>query len=232
VDNNAFVNMAAMITLREAAALGRVLGRGSPDDWDRVASQIVLPIDPAQGVILNHDRYNPDAEGGATPEAPAGLFPLGFDTDPDTERRTLAYYLQFADKYAGAPMLSSMLGVYAARIGDRDRALELFERGYADFIVEPFRITAEFSPTAYPDRPVAGPFTANLGGFLTACMCGLTGLHPTADPPESWCQRPVVMPRGWDGVHVDRTWAHQRPAKLTAEHGSDPAHLTFERSPL
>jgi trehalose/maltose hydrolase-like predicted phosphorylase len=231
VDNNAFVNMAAIVTLREAAALGRALGRGRPDEWDRVASEIVLPMDPEQGIILNHDRYDPDEEGGATPEAPAGLFPLGFDTDPETERRTLAYYLRLADKYAGAPMLSSMLGVYAARLGDRDRALELFERGYGDFIVEPFRITTEFSPKAYPDRPVAGPFTANLGGFLTACMYGLTGMRPTAGRPESWCQRPVVMPRGWDGIHVERIWAHQRPARLTAEHGSKHGCLTFERSP-
>ncbi|HKT02571.1 MAG TPA: hypothetical protein VJT31_23830 [Rugosimonospora sp.] len=225
VDNNAFVNMAAILTLREAAGLGRMLGRGSPDLWERVAAQVVLPVDQDQGVILNHDGYRADEVGGETPEALAGLFPLGFETDPGTERRMLRYYLKSLYRYAGAPMLSSMLGVIAARAGDRDAALELFERGYADFVVDPFRITTEFSPAAYPRRTIAGPFTANLAGFLTACVYGLTGVRISPGPPESWCQRPVTMPSGWDGVHVERLWTRGRPASLTAVHGAATAHL-------
>ena len=227
VDNNAFVNMAAILTLREAAALGRMLGRGSPDAWDEVGSGIVLPIDQDRGVILNHDGYRPDEKGGETPEAPAGLFPLGFETDPNTERRTLEFYLKSAHRYAGQPMLSAMLGVYAARAGDREAALDLFERGYADFIVDPFRITAEFSPKVFPERTIAGPFTANLAGFLTACIYGLTGMKIGPGEPESWCTRPVTMPHGWDGVHVQRLWVRGRPASLTAEHGTDRAHITL-----
>ncbi|GII22915.1 glycoside hydrolase family 65 protein [Planosporangium mesophilum] len=231
VNNNAFVNMAAIVALREAAALGRALGRGEPDAWERLAAEVVLPIDRDNGIILNHDDYDPDEEKGETPEAPAGLFPLGFDVDPETERRTLSYYLRFAHRYAGAPMLSSMLGVYAARIDDRDAARELFERGYADFVVEPFRITTEFSPKVYPDQPVAGPFTANLGGFLTACVYGLTGVRLRDGPPESWCERPVRMPRGWDGVHVERLWARREPTTLTGEHGDDHARLVPHSPP-
>jgi trehalose/maltose hydrolase-like predicted phosphorylase len=231
VDNNAFVNMAAIVALREAATLGRELGQGTPDAWDRMATEIVLPMNRERGIILNHDGYDPDEKMGETPEAPAGLFPLGFDTDTETERRTLKYYLGFAHKYAGAPMLSSMLGVYAARVGDRDAALELFERGYADFITDPYRITVEFSPKVYPDQPAAGPFTANLGGFLTACLYGLTGIRLKEGPPESWCERPVVMPRGWDGVRVQRIWARNMPSGLTATHGADRARITPEYPP-
>lgn len=227
VDNNAFVNMAAIRALREAAALGRTLGFGDPDRWDSIASRVVLPIDHEQGIILNHDGYDPDEEMGETPEAPAGLFPLGFEVDAETERRTLEYYLRLAHRYAGAPMLSSMLGVYAARVGDRDAALDLFERGYADFIMQPFSITTEFSPRVYPDRPLAGPFTANLGGFLTACLYGLTGLRLKEGSPESWCERPVALPRGWDAIRVDRIFTRGGPASLTAEHGDDRAHITF-----
>ena len=231
VDNNAFVNIGAVVTLHEAAALGRMLGRGSPEDWDAVASQIALPIDQDQGVILNHDGYRPDEKGGETPEAPAGLFLLGFDTDPDTERRTLQFYLKLAHQYAGQPMLSSMLGLIAARLGDRDAALELFERGYADFIVDPFRITAEFSPSVFPDHTIAGPFTANLAGFLTACIYGLTGMNIGPGEPDSWCTRPIIMPKGWDGIHVERLWMRGRPASLTAEHGAEHARLAFPQPP-
>jgi protein-glucosylgalactosylhydroxylysine glucosidase len=229
VDNNAFVNMTATICLREAATLGRMLGRGSPDTWDQVASGIVLPMDQDRGVILNHDGYRPDEKGGETPEALAGLF-QGFETDSQTERRTLEYYLASAQRYAGQPMLSSMLGVIAARVGDRDAAQDLFERGYADFVIDPFRITAEFSPKVYPERTIAGPFTANLAGFLTGCLYGLTGVRPNPGPPESWCTRPVTMPRGWDGVHLDRLWVRGRSASLTAEHGAECAHLAVDKS--
>ncbi|HEV7898025.1 MAG TPA: hypothetical protein VGP31_09310 [Planosporangium sp.] len=231
VDNNAFVNMAAIVALREAATLGRDLGQGSPDDWERMATEIALPVDRERGIILNHDGYDPTEKMGETPEAPAGFFPLGFETDPETERRTLTYYLGFAHRYAGAPMLSSMLGVYAARVGDRDAALELFERGYADFVIDPYRITTEFSPKAYPDQPRAGPFTANLGGFLMACVYGLCGIRLKQGPPVSWCERPVVMPRGWDGVRVERIWVRGAPATLAADHGADRARISPEYPP-
>jgi trehalose/maltose hydrolase-like predicted phosphorylase len=229
VDNNAFVNMGAIVTLREAAMLGRMLGQGKPEAWDQIASSIVLPIDQDRGVILNHDGYRPDEKGGETPEAPAGLFLLGFDVDAQTERRTLDYYMKAAHRYAGQPMLSSMLGLIPAKMGDRDAALELFERGYADFIVDPFRITAEFSPTVYPDHTIAGPFTANLAGFLTTCIYGLTGFKIGSGEPDSWCTRPVQLPKGWDGVHVERLWIRGRTASLTAEHGAERAHLSFDQ---
>jgi protein-glucosylgalactosylhydroxylysine glucosidase len=227
VDNSVFVNMAAALALREAAALGRDLARPYPQSWETIAAEVVIPIDAQTGVILNHDGYDPDENKGETPEAPAGLFPLGFRTDPDTERRTLEFYLRFADKYAGAPMLSAMLGVYGARLGDRAASLDLFEKGYADFVIDPYTITAEFSPNAFPSQPRAGPFTANLGGFLTSCLYGLTGLRLHAGDPASWFDRRIVLPKGWDAIEVDRVWVRGRPAALRAAQDDDRAHLVF-----
>jgi protein-glucosylgalactosylhydroxylysine glucosidase len=118
-----------------------------------------------------------------------------------------------------------MLGVYAARTGDRALTLEWFERGYADFIVEPYTITAEYSPGVYPDRPVAGPFAANIGGFLCGCLYGLPGVQLSPSAPSSWCQHPVVLPRGWDAIHVERVWVRDEPMRLIAEHGANHANL-------
>jgi hypothetical protein len=188
-------------------------------------------MDEATGILINHDGYRADEKGGDTPEALAGLFLLGYDVDQDTLNRTMEYFLKPMYQYAGQPMLSSMLGVAAARVGDRDAALELFERGYADFLVDPFRITAEFSPKVFPQRPVAGPFTANLAGFLQACLFGLGGLRIGGEPPESWAFRPVTMPSGWDGISVERLWAHGRPYSLTGEHGAPHAHFTCDQPP-
>jgi protein-glucosylgalactosylhydroxylysine glucosidase len=226
VDNSAFVNMAAAVALREAIGLGRDLGLPYRQSWGTIADELVIPLDARTGVILNHDGYRPDELKGETPEAPAALFPLGFPTDPATERRTLAFYLRLADKYAGAPMLSALLGVYAARLGDRAASLDLFEKGYADFVIDPYTITTEYSPSVYPDQPVAGPFTANLAGFLTGCLYGLTGLQLHSGEPASWCHRDVTLPEGWDAIDVERLWIRGWPATLHAEHGADRARLT------
>jgi len=226
VDNNAFVNMGAILALRYAAALGRQLGQdGDAERWEGVADRIMIPYDTQLGIIVNHDGYQPGEEKGETPEALAGFTPLGYKADSEVERRTIDYYLIRADEYAGAPMLSSLLGVAAARTGDRDRSLELFERGYADFVVEPYTITAEYSPAVYPDKPVAGPFAANMGGFLGACVYGLPGIRPTGGPPASWSERPVVLPQGWDAIQVERGWVRGEPTRLVAEHGAQRARL-------
>ena len=228
VNNNAFVNMAAAVALREAVALARPLGYVADPRWEHLARTIFLRID-RNGVIRNHDLYRATEEKGETPEAAAGLFPLTFECSAEVERATLDFYLRLADQYVGAPMLSALLGVYAARLGDRERALELFERGYADFVIDPFALTTEYAPAAFPEQPLAGPFTANLGGFLTSCLYGLPGIRIGPGEPESWCARPVTLPKGWTEVHVDRVWARGMPLRLTARHGAD--HAVLERDP-
>ena len=224
VDNNAFVNMAAAVALREAVALARPLGHVADPRWEMLARKLFLRID-RNGVIRNHDLYRASEEKGETPEAAAGLFPLTFECGPEVERATLEFYLHLADKYVGAPMLSALLGVYAARLGNRERALELFERGYADFVIDPFALTTEYANAVFPEQPVAGPFTANLGGFLTSSLYGLPGIQIGPGEPESWCTRPVTLPKGWKELHVDRVWARGQPLRLTARHGDDHARL-------
>jgi hypothetical protein len=218
--------MAAVVALREAIGMAGALRLPARECWEEIAAGLVIPTDPTTGVILNHDGYRPEEPQGATPDAAAGLFPLGFHTDPDTERRTLDFYLRHADRYAGQPMLSSMLGGYAARLGDRARSLALFEWGYGDFVIGPYTITAEYSPVYFPEHVRAGPFTANLGGFLTSCLYGLTGLRLDEGPPESWFGRAVVLPDGWDAVHVDRVWVRGRPMALDARQGEERGRLT------
>jgi trehalose/maltose hydrolase-like predicted phosphorylase len=152
VDNNAFVNMSAAMALREAAALAPALGFRANDVWTRIADDLVLPRDE-DGAIVNHDGYRPDEAKGATPEAAAGLFSAGYPVDPETERRTLSAAVGNVDAYVGSPMLSALLGVYAARLGERDRALELYERGFAAFVLQPHSVVTEYSPSVYPDQP-------------------------------------------------------------------------------
>src|SRR5205814_7201192 len=55
VDNNAYVNMAAAVALREAAACARILGRPEADRWSGMARELFLATDPATGAILTQD---------------------------------------------------------------------------------------------------------------------------------------------------------------------------------
>ena len=227
VDNNAYVNMAAAVVLREAAAMGQRLGLGGPstETWEKIAERIFLPLDQESTVILNHEgyRYSGDV-ATSTPEALAGFFPLPYAVDPSVERATLRFYLERVEPYVGYPMLSAPMGVWAAWLGDRAQSARLFEEGYGAFIDEPWRAANEFS-SRFPDRPRAGPLVANVGGFLTGCLYGLPGLVLGSGEPESWARRPVVMPDLWEAVEVDRLWVRGRPVRLTARHGDDRARI-------
>ena len=116
----------------------------------------------------------------------------------------------------------------AARLGRRAQALELLEKGYAAFVLPPFSITAEYDPKVFPEQEVAGPFTANLGAFLTSCIYGFTGLRLDAASAEHWFPRPVQMPKGWDGVEIERLWIRGRQATLTANHGDKRGRIQFK----
>ena len=84
---------------------------------------------------------------------------------------------------------------------------------------EPFSVTNEFS-RRFPDQLRAGPLMANVGGFLSSCLYGLTGLVLGPDDPGAWARRPAMMPGLWDGIEVERVWARGRPMRLIATHGA------------
>ena len=131
-------------------------------------------------MILDHDGFRFDEEKAATPSAPAALLLFGHPVDPAVASATRRAYLDVAGDYVGSPMLSSLLGVFAAHEGDRRRSSALFEEGYGKFCSDRFANVHEYRPDRFPDEPVAGPFYANLSGFLLACMYGLEPRPPEA----------------------------------------------------
>jgi protein-glucosylgalactosylhydroxylysine glucosidase len=230
-NNDAYVIMQAHVVLREAIACAAMLGERAPAAWSEIAAGLVLPCNERTQVILSHDGFHPNEEKGATPGALAGLFPIGYQASEQVEQATIRYYLARADDYIGSPMLSSLYGVWAARLGDRALSARLFEEGYAAFVSDRFLNTHEYRDDRFPEQPPAGPFYANLGGFLLGLLFGLPGLNLGAGEPQSWCERPVVMPELWDGVEVERIWVHGRPAQLLARHGDSHATITVDEAP-
>jgi hypothetical protein len=223
--NNAFVNMAAAVVLREAIAFADALGEEPHRAWAEIADRLVLPSASRGQHIPNYDDYRVDQLKAGTPEAAAGIFPVGYRVPDAVEKATFRFAVrEQAPRYVGTAMLSAFLPYYAARAGLREEAASLLETGYGNFVNEPFLETDEFTRTA-PELPRTGPMFANTGGFLTTLLYGYPGLRLGPGAPETWAERPVVLPAGWKSVHVERIWAQGEERSLTAVHGATAARL-------
>ncbi|HET9344448.1 MAG TPA: hypothetical protein VFO05_02000 [Candidatus Limnocylindrales bacterium] len=225
VDNNAFVNMAASVTLDEAVGFARELGEEPKLRWREIARGLVVPRAARGRRLINHDGYRLDEPKGGTPDAAAGLFPVGYRVPPDVEEATFRFAVEDqAPRYVGTPMLSAFLPTYAARAGLPSLAAELLERGYADFINEPFLETDEFSRTD-PSKPRAGPMFANIGAYLSTVLFGFTGLRLGSGDPADWAERRVSLPSGWRAIRVERLMVRGHERSLVARAGARRASL-------
>jgi len=228
VDNNAFVNMAAAQVLREAVGFSDELGVPAHRRWRDIAAGIVVPTS-GRGHLVNHDGYRLNEVKGGTPEAAAGIFPTGYRVAPEVEEATFRFATeQQAPSYVGTPMLSAFLPYYAARIGMQSLSEELLETGYGNFVNDPWLEVDEFT-NAVPGKPRVGPMFANIGGFLTTLFFGYPGLRLGSGEPQSWCERPVVMPAGWRGLHVERIYARGDEYSLSANAGAPAAIIDGKR---
>jgi hypothetical protein len=190
-----------------------------------MAERLTLPV--RDGQVVSHDGYRANETKGATPDPLMGIFPLQGGLPPEARARTLEYYLGRADEYLGSPMLSALYATWAARTGDRELSARMMEEGYGKFLKGRFLQTLEYRPDIFPEQPQAGPFQANIGGFLSGLLLGLPGLEPDDGAPADWARHPVVLPTGWDAIEVDRLWVRGRPAALRARHGARRSELAF-----
>ena len=55
-------------------------------------------------------------------------------------------------------------------------------------------------------------------------VLGLPALRPNAGDVETWAERPVMLPHGWEAIEVHRLWARGRPMTMTAKSG-EPTRL-------
>jgi protein-glucosylgalactosylhydroxylysine glucosidase len=223
-NNAAFTNMAAMVVLRDAINAANRLDRTPNPRWVEVATQIVLP--KKGRVIISHDGFKSKEEKGGTPDPLMGIFPLGFDMGPQSEAATLKFYLGLRKDYIGSPMLSALYGVWAAYAGNRKLSAQLLDEGYGQFCVGRFVQTLEYRPDVFPDQPRAGPFFANLGGFLMSLLTGFPGLQPAPGDVKNWAKRSVVLPETWTRIEIDRVWVRGVPHKLIARQGAERAELS------
>ena len=222
-ENAVFTNMSARVVLGDVISMAQRLGEVVDPVWSRIAQGLVLPM--RGKVVISHDAFRVDEEKAATPDPLMGVFPLGVDLGADVEQATLDFYLKRADDYIGSPMLSALYGVWAARTGDRELAAKRLDDGYAKFCTGRFMQTLEYREDVFPEQPRAGPFFANMGGFLTGLILGFPRIQPGPGDPADWCAGPIVLPAGWEAIEIDRLWIRGEAWKLTAKQGAERATL-------
>jgi trehalose/maltose hydrolase-like predicted phosphorylase len=216
-DNEAFTMLSAQAVLREALAVAQRLGRPPGTEWEDISKHLVLPL--RDDMLVSHDAFRTNEEKAATPSPLMAVFPLESGLGPDMTKATLDYYLSRSGEYVGSPMLSAFYGVWAARRGKRALALRMLEEGYGRFITGRFLQTLEYRPDKFPEQPMAGPFFANMGGFLMSLLLGFPGLKVSSGALASWPQHDVVLPAGWQSIEVERMWLRGKPTRLVARQG-------------
>ena len=190
VTDNAFTNGAASLALKYACQAAEICGEKVPELWWEIGENIrVLQFE--NGVTREHSTY----KGEMIKQADANLlaYPLGVITDEYRQRQDLEYYAERIDQKDGPAMSYSVYCVQYARMGEADKAYEMFRRCYEPNLRKPFGVISE-TPTS--NNPY---FMTGAGGLLQAVLNGFCGLQIT---DEGIVQLPSALPSHWKRVTV------------------------------
>ena len=190
VTDNAFTNGAASLALKYACQAAEICGEKVPEIWWEIGENIRI-LQFENGVTREHSTY----KGEMIKQADANLlaYPLGVITDEYRQRQDLEYYAERIDQKDGPAMSYSVYCVQYARMGDADKAYEMFRRCYEPNLRKPFGVISE-TPTS--NNPY---FMTGAGGLLQAVLNGFCGLQIT---DEGIVQLPSALPSHWKRVTV------------------------------
>lgn len=190
VTDNAFTNGAASLALKYACQAAEICGEKVPEIWWEIGENIRI-LQFENGVTREHSTY----KGEMIKQADANLlaYPLGLITDEYRQKQDLEYYAERIDQKDGPAMSYSVYCVQYARMGEADKAYEMFRRCYEPNLRKPFGVISE-TPTS--NNPY---FMTGAGGLLQAVLNGFCGLQIT---DEGIVQLPSVLPSHWKRVTV------------------------------
>ena len=189
VDDNAFTNAAARCALQVASKAAVPCGVMVPAAWNAVAKGLRIPKFP-NGVTREYEGY--DGQGIKQADANLLAYPLKVVTRPEEIKKDLLYYEPKIDKN-GPAMSFSVLALQYARLGDGEKAYELFVRSFRPNQLPPFGVISEGAGGTNPY------FTTGAGGLLQMVINGFCGLDLTDDGVR---QLPSSLPKHWKKVIV------------------------------
>ena len=189
VDDNAFTNGSAKVVLQYAASAAAELGLKVDPMWIKVAEGIKFH-QMKDGVTMEHAKY----DGAIIKQADVNLlaFPLELISEMKQVERDLNYYEPkiYED---GPAMGNSILSILHARLGDKEKAYELFKESYIPNKRPPFGVLSE---SAMSNNPY---FATGAGGMLQAVLCGFGGLQFSE---EGVIQRKTMLPKQWKSLTI------------------------------
>ncbi|MCE2995460.1 MAG: glycoside hydrolase family 65 protein [Cyclobacteriaceae bacterium] len=197
IDNNAFTNGMAITVLRYANQAAKELGLPTNADWELVAQNIPILKFP-DGTTKENATY----DGVPIKQADVNLlaYPLEIVSDKSQIEKDLSYY---EPRYApdGPAMGASVLATLYAKLGNSEKAAEIFKKSYIPNKVPPFGVLSE---TAGGTNPY---FATGAGGMLQAVIFGFGGLTINDQGIQ---QQKGVLPKNWKslqlkGVGLSRT---------------------------
>lgn len=197
VDDNAFTNAAARCALQNASKAAKLCGIKVPASWSVVANGLRIPKFP-DGVTCEYEGY----DGRIIKQADANLlaYPLKEITCPKEIKRDLLYYEPRIDK-SGPAMSYSVLALQYARLGDGEKAYELFVRSFRPNQLPPFGVISEGAGGTNPY------FTTGAGGLLQVVINGFCGLDLT---DKGIKQLPSALPKHWKKIIVKGVGPNRR----------------------
>ena len=189
IDNNAFTNGMAITVLRYATQAAKELGITPNADWDHVAQNIPILKFP-DGTTKENATYN----GVKIKQADANLlaYPLEIITDKAQIQKDLNYY-EPRFSADGPAMGHAVLSALASRLGNPEKAYDIFVKSYKPNEVPPFGVLSE---TAGGTNPY---FATGAGGMLQSVIFGFGGLQIS---DLGITQTKLKLPKKWSSLEI------------------------------
>lgn len=189
IDDNAFTNGSAITALQFAVLAAKELNIEVNSAWEQVAKNIKIHKFP-DGTTKEHSSY----KGEIIKQADVNLlaFPLNIVTNKEQIIKDLKYYEPKISP-DGPAMGLSVFSVLYARLGNADKAFELFKGSYIPNRRPPFGALSEAATSNNPY------FATGAGGMLQAILFGFGGLNITGN---GIVQENPCLPKHWKSLVI------------------------------
>jgi len=202
IDDNAFTNGSAITVLNDALKAAKILGITPQKEWKTVADGLIIHKFK-NGITRENRTYN----GEVVKQADVNLlaYPLQIITEKKQIEKDLKYYEpRFAKD--GPAMAHSILAILYARLGNADRAFELFKRTYEPNKRPPFGALAE---SATSNNPY---FATGAGGMLQIVLAGFGGLNIGEN---GIIQKNPILPKQWKKLTLKGIGPNKKTYSIT-----------------
>jgi trehalose/maltose hydrolase-like predicted phosphorylase len=196
VDNNAFTNAAAITNLKAAIKTANILGLTPNPDWDLVAKNIpilTMPDKSGEGVGVTREHATYNGEGIKQADVNLLAYPLKTITDKVQVKKDLDYYSKRVPNQGTPAMTQANFSLLYSRLGDSEKAYQLFIESYTPNLNPPFRVIAETKGGTNPY------FATGAGGIIQSLLMGFGGLDITE---KGIVQLPTKLPVQWKKLEI------------------------------